>query len=121
MQSTSELGELLKEPRERLCGQGTSTITCLPQGPPRDQADASGSTPHNPRQGARGDGESRPRARARVTASVRRCTPSLAKMWRMCVRTVCTDKDSSRATSGADKLVGRYRSTRTSLRLSGSI
>src|SRR4029077_1645614 len=41
---------------------GTPAITCLPQGPPRDQADAPGSTPHNPPQGARGDGASRPRA-----------------------------------------------------------
>jgi hypothetical protein len=38
----------------------------------------------------------------------------------MCVRIVVTDTDSSRAISGADKLVGRYRSTRISLWLSGS-
>jgi hypothetical protein len=62
----------------------------------------------------RGDGASKPRARARVTASVRRCTPSLAKMWRECVRTVFSDTDSSPAISRADKLVGRYRSTRIS-------
>src|SRR5579862_911823 len=54
-----------------------------------------------------GDGASRPRPRARATASVRPCAPSLAKRWRTCVRTVCTDTDSSRAISGADKLVGR--------------
>jgi hypothetical protein len=54
-----------------------------------------------------GDGASRPRPRARSTASVRPCAPSLAKRWRTCVRTVCTDRDSSRAISGADKLVGR--------------
>ena len=40
---------------------------------------------------------------------------------RMCVRTVFSDTDSSRAISRADKLVGRYRSTRISLWLSGSV
>ena len=68
-----------------------------------------------------GDGASRPRPRARSTASVRPCAPSLANRWRMCVRTVCTDTDSSRAISGVDKLVGMYRSTRISVRLSGSV
>src|SRR5256885_16180540 len=69
----------------------------------------------------RPDGASRARARARATASVRPCTPSLAKRWRTCVRTVCTDRDSSRAISGVDKLVGIYRSTRISPWLSGSV
>jgi len=61
------------------------------------------------RQDARrdGDGASRPRPRARSTASVRPCTPSLANRWRTCVRTVCTDRDSSRAISGVVKLVGK--------------
>src|SRR5450755_2441572 len=71
-------------------------------------------------QGAWGDGASRPRARACATASVRPCAPSLPHTWRTCVRTVFTDTDSSRAISGADKLVGRYRSTRISPWLNGS-
>lgn len=58
-------------------------------------------------QGVPGGGASSPRARARATASVRPCTPSLRNRWRMCVRTVVTDTDSSWAISGTDKLVGR--------------
>jgi hypothetical protein len=57
----------------------------------------------------------------RATASVRPCAPSLAERWRTCVRTVCTDRDSSRAMSGVDKFVGMYRSTRISPWLSGSV
>src|SRR3984885_9715087 len=54
-----------------------------------------------------GDGASRPRSRARATASVRRWAPSLTNRWRMRVRTVVTDTDSSRAVSGADRFVAR--------------
>ena len=42
-------------------------------------------------------------------------------MCRMCVRTVFTDRDSSPAISGAERLVGRYRRTRVSLSLSGVV
>ena len=42
-------------------------------------------------------------------------------MLRTCVLTVFTETDSSRAISGRDRLVGRYRSTRSSLGLSCSI
>jgi hypothetical protein len=57
-----------------------------------------------PRYGA---GASRPRARARSTASCRRCTPSLPYRLRMWVLTVLTDRYSWPAISGTDKLVGR--------------
>jgi nitroreductase len=55
----------------------------------------------------RGEGASRPRARACSTASWRRCTPSLSYRWRMWVLTVFTDKYNSSAISGAESLVGR--------------
>jgi hypothetical protein len=56
----------------------------------------------------RGEGASRPRARARSTASWRRWTSSLAYRWRICVVTVCTDTNSSPAISCAPRPVGRY-------------
>src|SRR5262249_10947754 len=54
-----------------------------------------------------GEGASRPRTRARATASARRCVPSLAYRWRMWVRTVLSETYSSPAISGPDRLVGR--------------
>ena len=45
--------------------------------------------------------------RARSTASARLGALSLAYTWRMCVRTVFTERDSWPAIFGADKLVGR--------------
>src|ERR1700722_10308474 len=72
-------------------------------------------------QGRRGDGASRPRARACSTASWRRCAPSLSYRWRMWVLTVFTDRYISSAISGVESFVGRYRRTRVSARLSGSV
>jgi len=52
-------------------------------------------------------GASRPRVRARATASPRWCVPSLAYRWRMWVLTVFGETYSSFAISGVDRLVGR--------------
>ncbi len=55
----------------------------------------------------REEGDSRPSSRARLTASARLCTPSLAYTLRRCVRIVFSDTNSSAAISGARRLVGR--------------
>ena len=55
----------------------------------------------------RAPGASRPSSRARLTASARLCTPSLAYTLRMCVRIVFSDTNSSAAISDARRLVGR--------------
>jgi len=52
-------------------------------------------------------GASRPRARARSTASARRCAPSWVCRLRMWVLTVLCETCSSRAISGRVRLVGR--------------
>ena len=52
-------------------------------------------------------GASRPRSRARLTASARLCTPSFAYTLRMWVLIVFSDTNSSDAISGARRLVGR--------------
>ena len=54
-----------------------------------------------------GEGASRPRARARATASARVCVPSLAYRWLMWVLTVLCETYSSPAISGPVRLVGR--------------
>ena len=54
-----------------------------------------------------GEGASRPRARARVTASARVCVPSLAYRWVMWVLTVLCETYSSSAICRIDRLVGR--------------
>src|SRR6516164_6138847 len=55
----------------------------------------------------RAEGASRPRSRARVTASARRWVPSLAYRLRIWVLTVLDETYSSPAISGPVKLVGR--------------
>src|ERR1700722_1677594 len=67
------------------------------------------------------EGASRPRSRARVTVSARWWVPSLAYRLRTWVLTVLDETYSSPAISGPVRLVGRYRSTRSSVWLSGSI
>src|SRR5262249_41615619 len=54
-----------------------------------------------------GEGASRPKARARATASARVCVPSLAYRWVMWVLTVLCETYSSPAISGPVRLVGR--------------
>src|SRR5260370_12058525 len=73
-----------------------------------------------PPQARRAEGASRPRARARSTASWRLWTPNLAYRWRMWVPTVFTDRNSSLAISCAVRWVGRERRTRISLSVSCS-
>lgn len=68
---------------------------------------APGASSPQPSQDLCGAGASMPKARASSTASVRRCAPSFSYRCRMCVRTVCTDSDSSPAISEAARLVGR--------------
>jgi hypothetical protein len=55
----------------------------------------------------RAEGASRPRARARSTASWRLWTPNLAYRWRVWVPTVFTETNSSLAISCAVRWVGR--------------
>jgi hypothetical protein len=56
----------------------------------------------------RGDGASKPRARACATAWVRLRAPSFWYRCRWWVLTVFTDRYNSPASSGADRLVGRF-------------
>ena len=53
------------------------------------------------------EGDSSPSSRARLTASARLCTPSLAYTLRRWVLIVFSDTNSSAAISGARRLVGR--------------
>ena len=58
-------------------------------------------------QGLREEGDSSPSSRARLTASARLCTPSLAYMLRRWALIVFSDTNSSDAISGPRRLVGR--------------
>ena len=58
-------------------------------------------------QGLREEGDSSPSSRARLTASARLCTPSLAYMLRRWALIVFSDTKSSAAISGPRRLVGR--------------
>ena len=93
---------------DRLCA---SLATCQPRGPSpawsRRSGVADAFSHENWTGPLSGEGASRPRSRARATVSARRCVPSLAYMWRMCVLTVLCETDSSFAISGMDRLVGR--------------
>jgi hypothetical protein len=100
--------------QEAETGYGDVTATILEGGPGAEPPGAQ--CDQRPRVAA----PSRPRSRARSTASVRLCAPSLSQMWRMWVFTVLVERKTSAAISGAVRFVGTYRRTRISASVGGS-